>query len=378
MKTYNGNPANVNRSVLGKITWHKKMPFVRGNYVLVTKDPVKSLWGYAGVLTSHAGWKTQTPMISSISENNLSELNENDICLLNTFGEIILVWEINSVHNALLVTEQCNCSCIMCPQPNRKHSSEQHEQNMKLLQLLDHKKTKFIGLTGGEPTLIADSLFEIIKTCRKKLPNASLALLTNGRRLKDFEFTKKLALLKHPDLMICLALYADTDKNHDHIVGVNGAFYESLSGLYNLALLRQKVEIRTVVHRLNFDRLPQLADFISRNFPFVLHIAFMGMEITGMSLKNIKELWIDPVNYGSQLRQAVLDLHRKGFNVSVYNLPLCLIHKDLWKFARKSISNWKNVYMPVCQGCSLIERCCGFFSTSGEWQSPNIRPIKDA
>jgi His-Xaa-Ser system radical SAM maturase HxsC len=157
-------------------------------------------------------------------------------------------------------------------------------------------------------------------------------------------------------------------------MGAKGSFFETMTGLHNLALFRQKVEIRVVIHQMNYERLPQLADFIYRNCPFVIHIAFMGMEITGLCLDNITELWIDPIEYSKSLRTAVLQLNRQLMNVSIYNLPRCLLHEDLRSFARQSISTWKNIYLPICEGCFEKEECCGVFSTSGKWQSKNIRP----
>ena len=72
----------------------------------------------------------------------------------------------------------------------------------------------------------------------------------------------------------------------------------------------------------------------------------MGMEVTGLCLENIEELWIDPLEYKDILREAVLHNNRQLMNVSIYNIPLCLIHKDIWSFSRQSISPWKNVYLP--------------------------------
>lgn len=73
--------------------------------------------------------------------------------------------------------------------------------------------------------------------------------------------------------------------------------------------------------------------------------------------------------------EAVRILDRHGINVSVYNLQLCLIDKRLWRFARKSISDWKNEYMPECKGCHMTDECAGFFSSAVHRYSDHIRPI---
>ena len=66
------------------------------------------------------------------------------------------------------------------------------------------------------------------------------------------------------------------------------------------------VQIRVVVHQQTFKRLPKLAEFIARNLTFVDHVAFMGLEITGFTRANLDILWIDPIDYQTELRDAVL------------------------------------------------------------------------
>ena len=118
-----------------------------------------------------------------------------------------------------------------------------------------------------------------------------------------------------------------------------------------------------------------MADYIYKNFPFVSHVAFMGMEIEGYAKDNYEDIWIDPKKYAEQISFAAWSLYRRGINVSIYNLPLCLLPKKSWRFARKSISGWKNDYLDVCEKCNVKEDCCGIFTTSGKFQSNSIKPI---
>ena len=137
---------------------------------------------------------------------------------------------------------------------------------------------------------------------------------------------------------------------------------------------REPIEIRVVINRLNAPYLESIATFIYRNFPFVYHYAFMGMEITGLAVDNFNDIWIDPYEYRDQLSKAVNILSRAGTNVSVYNLPLCLLDKKIWGFAAKSISSWKNSYLDICNRCKVKRICSGVFTTSGLHQSNYISP----
>jgi MoaA/NifB/PqqE/SkfB family radical SAM enzyme len=86
------------------------------------------------------------------------------------------------------------------------------------------------------------------------------------------------------------------DGLHDFVVQATGAFDQTLRGIMNLAINRVPVEIRVVVHKLTYERLPDLAGFIARNLPFVSHVALMGLEPTGFTKSNMEALWIDPVD----------------------------------------------------------------------------------
>ena len=159
-------------------------------------------------------------------------------------------------------------------------------------------------------------------------------------------------------------------------MGIPGSFQQTVRGLHNLALFRQRVEIRVVIFRNNYQRLPSMAEFIYRNFPFVVHVAFMGMECTGLAGTNLDQVWIDPTEYATGLKNAVLHLNRRATPVSIYNLPLCLIPHEVWKFSKNAISTWKNIYLDQCGSCKMRPNCGGFFSTSVK-QSNRIIPIKN-
>ena len=193
-------------------------------------------------------------------------INEGDVVVINNKGEIIFLYEIKSKHNAILATERCNHRCIMCPQPPIAQENDKTPFNLNLISLFA-KSTQEIGITGGEPTLIGDNLFVLINHIKKKLPKTAICILSNGVRFADKEYATKLAKCKHHNLQIDIPLFSDIAEEHNRIVGAN-TFYKTVQGLYNLALFRQRIGIRIVVHKQTYKRLPQFADFIYHNFPF--------------------------------------------------------------------------------------------------------------
>jgi len=373
MKQLKGNPQNINNEILGKVTFKDVGFFSKKDYVFVTPNTSNFPKGYLAVITDVENIETKQPTMFGVQ--NLSDLSEGDVVLVTADGTISVLYEIHSIHNAIMTTERCNHRCIMCPQPPILQEKDKTDFNLKLLSMFD-KSTKEIGITGGEPTLIGDNLFVLIEYIKKHLPDSSISLLSNGVKFADYEYTRKLALTFHHDLQVDVPIFSDIDTKHNRIVGAK-TFYKTIEGLYNLAKFRQKIGLRIVVHKQTYKRLPQLAEFIYRNFPFVFHVAFMQMETTGLAEQNIDELWIDPYDYRFELEEAVLNLARRNMRVSVYNSQLCILQESIWAYARQSISNWKNIYLPECVSCILKNECAGFFVSAENRHSQNISAIQN-
>jgi His-Xaa-Ser system radical SAM maturase HxsC len=373
MKQLQGISQNITETVIGKIT-HKKRNLFQSKMEYMIISDISEIKGYAAILTDKKKESqiSRCKLVHSISD--LQSLWNGDIVAIYPNGDIKVLYEITSAHNSLFLTERCNANCIMCPQPPNNQAQDNFKQVLHILSLMD-KRTKHIGITGGEPTLLGDKLFVILKTIKSKIPKASVTLLTNAIKLSDFEYAKRFSEINHHDLLIDVPIYSDTDTEHNKIIRANG-FYKSIKGLYNLAKINQKVGIRIVIHMLNYKRLPQIAEFIYRNFPFVIHIAFMQMEPIGYARDHIDQLWIDPHDYNSELEQAINFLVNCDLNVSIYNSQLCILPDNLRAFARQSISTWKNIYLDKCSECDVMTKCPGFFASSIDYHSNHIKSIK--
>lgn len=278
--------------------------------------------------------------------------------------------------NSLFVTERCNNFCVMCSQPPREVSDDWRVPELfQTVDLID-PSLEWLGVTGGEPTLLGKALANLASHCQTTLPNTGLHVLTNGRRFTDSTFAN-LFIDSHKTLTWAVPLYGDTAGLHDFVVQSKGAFADTVRGLYNLHRVGQKIEIRIVLQRPTAERLIELAEFIASSFPFVCHVALMGLEPTGFALANRNAVWIDPADYADRLLEAVERLHTSGLSSSIYNLPLCVLPKELWHFARRSISDWKQRYLPECELCIVRDQCAGFFAShTADWQSRNIHAIQ--
>lgn len=274
--------------------------------------------------------------------------------------------------NYFLVTERCNHLCLMCSQPPKDVDDRWLAREILDVLPLLPATTPFLGITGGEPTLVGQDFFDILASARDHLPSTPVHVLSNGRTFKDKAFAERYQAIGHRRLSVGIPIYSADPEVHDYVVQSKGAFDETIRGIMNLKSVGAEVEIRVVVHKQTYEGLADLSDFIFRNLTFVDHVTFMGLEITGFTRANMDKLWMDPYDYRAELRAAVQYLAAARINVSVYNHQLCLLDGSIHKYAKRSISDWKNEYVDECTSCSQRHACGGFFSSSNLARSSHI------
>jgi His-Xaa-Ser system radical SAM maturase HxsC len=281
----------------------------------------------------------------------------------------------NSAHNSFLVTERCNNYCLMCSQPpkdvdDRWILSEIRES----LPLID-PATRALTFTGGETLSDWKDFIAVLKECRDWLPTTSVQVLTNGRAFANSIIVDAWKAIGHPSLMAAIPVYASVDYVHDHVVQAKGAFDETILGILKLKDRGQRVEIRVVLHALTAPIIEDTGRWIARNLSFVDHVALMGLENTGFAIANDAMLWMDPMDYRDGLARAVDHLSAAGVNVSIYNLPKCVLPRSVWPQAVQSISDWKNDFVEECTRCDEKNGCSGFFTTGRPRFSRGIHAI---
>lgn len=333
---------------------------IEGDFIQLTESQIEPQFHFTGVY----------------SVKTLNHLDEGDIVVISEDGNINTLYRVNANQNTLMATERCNSNCLMCSQPpkDREDIPRLFEINSKLVRLIP-KDCPELGISGGEPTLMGELFFDLLKLINLELPETSVHILTNGRTFAWDSLAKKLDNFDTSRIMFGIPLYSDFYQDHDYIVQAKDAFHQTILGIHNLERYNQRVEIRIVLHKQSIPRLRKLSEYIYKNLPFVEHVAFMGLEFIGYTPYNIEKLWIDPYEYQYTLADSVEYLSSKGLNVSIYNTPLCLLPKTSWEFARKSISDWKNDYMEECMKCSVKEQCGGFFSWNLKKPSNYIKAL---
>lgn len=376
-----GKPSDsFSRPLVGTVSREQRTADARANVVLVTEElpsEANALSGYAGFVTTARLKPRQLKVPSIENVQEIEHLRTGDIVALEPKnGFIRTLYRPDSDNNVIFATQRCNSNCLMCSQPpqDRDDVEASARRNLKLIELIDAPPKRLV-ITGGEPTLLGEHLFAIITAVGKKFPETHLHMLTNGRSFAWQSFSARLASLRHPNLSLGIPLYSDDSTMHDYVVQAKGAFDQTVLGLQQLARHGVRIEIRVVLHALTIPRLLRLAEYIYRNCAFAEHVALMGLENIGYAPRNMTSLWIDPNDYQEELESAVEFLTLRGMSVSIYNHQLCVLRKSLWKFARKSISDWKNIYLDVCKNCGARESCGGFFQWANKLHSAHIHSI---
>jgi len=376
MKTAQGKPCRLERPLILRATLNpaiaakedRETVFVNGTACRPSR-PVKTPMVSADQEATGA-----TPMIHALPEEFLAAVGEGDILGLEPDGGVNLLWDASAHDNAISLTPQCNSRCIICPQKPQPQPRRYAEAGMKVLSLLRTDKPPSFGITGGEPTMDGEGLVALLELTKRRFPDASVQLLTNGRRFSDFEATAKVVRSCPSRTLFCIPLYADNDVEHDAITDVEGSFAETIAGIHHLVRHQCHVEIRVVMVRQNVARLEDFAHFLFWNLPFAVHIAFMALETSGIAADNLDRIWVEPKEYAGSLERALVFLQRRRMNTSIYNIPLCLLPERLRPFARDSISSWKKIFLPVCRECCCAASCAGFFATSSKTPS-SISPL---
>jgi MoaA/NifB/PqqE/SkfB family radical SAM enzyme len=153
----------------------------------------------------------------------------------------------------------CNNNCLFCVQGHKKIFG-----NRKTSELKDHisqsasEGYKAIVFTGGEPTIHAD-IIELVKYARK-VGFTLIQIQSNGRRFAYMDFCKK--IIEAGANQFAPSVHGPTPEIHDHLTHATGAFAQAILGIKNLKTLKQDVITNTVITKLNYRYLPDIAELL--------------------------------------------------------------------------------------------------------------------
>jgi len=265
---------------------------------------------------------------------------------------------------------KCNSNCIMCTNPSqfKDDDIDFSYKNIKD-RLTRHRKTKneFIEddahdkfyLTGGEPTMNPD-LIKIIKEIYKQFPGKSVSLLTNGRSFIYEEYVKKIGKLSNLDEII-IPLHGHNRQSHDAITRSPGSFDQTFRGLSNIFKYKrkeQKIEIRIVISKFNYESIDKILMLIKKYFYMADSVPVIFMEFEGQAEENYS---IIGLRY-SEFRSQFVKLEKFLGEVSglrFYHFPLCVVPEKFWPYLWRTLPEYEVFFDEKCNKCKYKDYCLG-------------------
>lgn len=374
--------SNIDEYIIGKIIKNKNVnEEEKKQYIQVLDDNNLGLFkeGYKGYIFESKP--------KSINFDNLNycynikyfeTLIDYDVVEIINNKCIRLLYRDDSNDNVIVVTNQCNSNCIMCPDAEVVRNTEDIPYIDKILEQVRciPNDTNHITITGGEPGMIKENLIRLLDECKKYLPDTDFLLLSNGRIFSNTEYTKNIKKCAPKYFRIAIPLYADNEKLHDEITQTKESFKQALLGIKKLIENNIDVEIRVVVLKKNYKKLENIAKYIAKEIPEVKMVNIMALEMTGNAFKNKKQVWVDFKEFKDRLYKSCIILLKAGIITNLYNFPLCNLDKRLYSIAHKSITDYKVRYMEQCEECLVKNQCGGFFNSTINVKSIKVNPIK--
>ena len=271
-----------------------------------------------------------------------------------TIGEI-MVYCISTGHG-------CNNNCVMCVvlrDDNKKFEKICTEDIFRQIDRMPEDE-KEIVLTDGEPT-IRDDIFDIIEYIRKHRPDASITIVTNGRMFYYGGFSDRMASFKN--VRMITEIHDGSREMHDRITGCEGSFEQTVAGIKNILGHGGDVEIRVLMHKMNYCNLEATAKFISSHFSGVSRVVFFPIDLVGNARKNIESLAISLEEIMPYLEKAI-DILKNDFDVKIYHIPYCKIQKGYRDFVYgKTVEDARLFFAGDCESCAFYRSCPGLWKT---------------
>ncbi|MFH0875072.1 MAG: radical SAM protein [archaeon] len=264
----------------------------------------------------------------------------------------------NKVFN-YIITYKCNNNCIMCINNQPDNRIDPKIDDIKnIISKLD-KNVNYLFITGGEPTLRKE-FFEIMDFINTNF-KGEIHLLTNARMFSYDKFMYKFNSLKINKIILGVPLYAHEKNVFEAVSRAKQSYSQTILGIKNLLSYNYEVELRIIIHKLNYKILPDIAHYILKELPSIKNVFFANMEYVGNGLKNKKALYVRLEDVKPYLQNAV-DILESKTNISINQMPLCKLDKKYHKHADNcTVVPNEHMFLKECYNCRLKMKCSGYW-----------------
>ena len=305
-------------------------------------------------------------------------LHDFDVIEIYSSGIIRLQCSLYAGDNTLFITSKCNSNCVMCPSSDNSRRKGVIPEGAEIMDLLRHypEGIRHITITGGEPFLFREEMFEALSYLKNNHGDTEYLILTNGRIFCLDRYIDQLVTTMPRGTTLAIPVHGSTDAKHDAITRAPGSFEQTLSGISKLLAKKIPIEIRIVVSKLNAEDLNAIADLIITKLPTVYRVHFIGLEMLGNAIVNSDRVWLTYMEAFKASKLAIDNLITAGINVALYNFPLCQVDPAYWPICMQSISDYKQNYSDKCNYCTKRSVCGGVFVSSMKFAENDLCPVE--
>lgn len=272
----------------------------------------------------------------------------------------------------LALTTRCNERCPFCSlAPEDMNSLSDPAAVEAALRAAAGNGTPEVVFTGGEPTLVPE-LPAYVRLARSL--GLRVTLQTNGRipaRPSWWDgFREADGTWRLPDT-VTFSFHTIRADRLKELTGVAGTMPDKIAAIRRAVALGIEVNLNWVVSVLNLDELPDLPDFVAREFGRDASLSFSFVAPTWRARE---ETWLIPriADVVPRLREALDRAERLRVFVVVLDycgLPPCVLptHRRFFETDRAAVlapqEDALRTKFPACAGCRYDDRCRGFWRT---------------
>ncbi len=229
------------------------------------------------------------------------------------------------------VTYNCPLSCIHCS----SDANPDHQLSISIEKCLEIVEDALsIGITeiafsGGEP-LTWKGIIDVVTYSKKNGLNVSI--YTSGNCENQYETLKNLATAGVNRLVF--SLYSDVEKEHDRVTRKANSFSNTMKAIEYAHKLGIETEIHFVALASNYKKIAAIAELAQTNGISRISVLRFVPQGRGTLISDYDTL---SKEQNLELKDIIIDLRRKGFNIrtgSPFNVlflndkPKCMAAKD--------------------------------------------------
>ncbi len=276
----------------------------------------------------------------------------------NGFGVITPI-----IKEEIRINLDCNQNCVFCN--TDKNSENFILDNQKIIEKIKEwakQGVNYIVITGKEPTM-HKKLAEFIKTA-KECGYKKIELQTNALAFSNNAFLER---MQDAGLTHAFVSFHSPRKSIYNKITNSKTFEKAVKGIKNLCSSNIKITVNTVINELNYKKLPELIDYIYKNFSVEgIVLSFVAPVCNALNHK-----WIIPRISETVpcIKEAIERCNKYNINCRIPSrcgIPVCFMPSYIEHFDEiKEPTRWANsndkIKYEKCNICSFNDSCNGLW-----------------